>query len=268
MSEQKLQSKILDWLQANGFYARKVIKANKAGVLDIFGCTPRGNFYAIEVKYGSNEASELQKYNITEIRKRNGIAFVAWDLETVIYMLQGEIMKVVVNVGHGYGDPGAVNKELGVTENGFNRELAALIQKMLPVSVVVMEQDASGLNGLVKRINEINPAFVVSLHSNAAENKTATGTETLYWHTSATSKRLAEIMQAELVAVLDLQNRGVKPRDNLAILRGTKCPAVIVEPFFISNNEDYKEAKLAKVDMAKAVVRGIYTYVGERGWTL
>lgn len=92
MSEQKLQSKILDWLQANGFYARKVIKANKAGVPDIVGCTPKGKFYAIEVKYGSNTASELQKYNIAEVCKRGGIAFVAWDLETVIYQLQGEIL--------------------------------------------------------------------------------------------------------------------------------------------------------------------------------
>lgn len=177
-------------------------------------------------------------------------------------------MKVVVNIGHGYGDPGAVNKELGVTENGFNRELAELIQKQLPVSVIVIEQDTSGLNGLVKRINEVNPAFVVSLHSNAAENNTATGTETLYWHTSANSKRLAEIMQAGLVKALGLPNRGIKPRDNLAILRGTKCPAVIVEPFFISNNEDYKKAKFAMADMAKAIVSGIAMYAGERGWTL
>lgn len=90
-NEQDLQAKILEWLQEHGFYARKVIKANKAGVPDILGCTPSGRFFAIEVKFGNNTASELQNYNVAEIVKRGGIAFVTWDLETVIARLQHEI---------------------------------------------------------------------------------------------------------------------------------------------------------------------------------
>lgn len=90
-NEQDLQAKILAWLEANGFYARKVIKANRSGVPDIFGCTPKGKMFAIEVKWGSNTPSELQLYNITEIQKCGGIAFVAWDMETVIARLQDEI---------------------------------------------------------------------------------------------------------------------------------------------------------------------------------
>lgn len=90
-NEQDLQAKILEWLQEHGFYARKVIKANKSGVPDILGCTPSGRFFAIEVKFGNNTASELQNYNVAEIVKRGGIAFVTWDLETVIARLQDEI---------------------------------------------------------------------------------------------------------------------------------------------------------------------------------
>lgn len=91
-NEQDLQAKILVWLEAHGFYARKVIKANKSGVPDIFGCAPTGRMFAIEVKWGSNTPSELQKYNVAEINKRGGIAFVTWDLETVIARLQNEII--------------------------------------------------------------------------------------------------------------------------------------------------------------------------------
>ena len=87
MSEQKTQSKILEWLMEHGFYARKILKANKNGTPDILGCTPCGKFFAIEVKYGCNTASELQKYNIKLIEQNKGIAFVAYDLQTVIARL-------------------------------------------------------------------------------------------------------------------------------------------------------------------------------------
>lgn len=169
-------------------------------------------------------------------------------------------MKLVINIGHGGKDPGAVNKELGITENQFNRQLGVVIKQLWPYYVRLIEQDNSGLNQLVRDINTMEPDLVVSLHCNAAEAKTATGTETLCWHTSTEGKRLAECVQARMVKALGLADRGVKPRDNLAILRGTKCPAIIVEPFFISNGADY-----AKVDidaLAKAILMGVSDYVG------
>lgn len=84
MSEQKTQKKIIDWLQSKGFYVVKTITCNKKGVPDILACSPNGTFVAIEVKYGSNKASKLQEYNIQQINDKHGIAFVAWDLATVI----------------------------------------------------------------------------------------------------------------------------------------------------------------------------------------
>lgn len=84
MSESKVQSKILKWLKANGHYNFKTVVCNRSGIPDIIGCTTWGQFYAIEVKFGYNKASKLQDWNISEIRERCGIAFVAYDLETVI----------------------------------------------------------------------------------------------------------------------------------------------------------------------------------------
>ncbi len=93
MSEQKTQKKIIDWLQKKGFYVVKTIVSNKKGVPDILACAPTGQFVAIEVKYGANTTSKLQDYNIQQINDRNGIAFAAWDLETVIVRLEGLIDK-------------------------------------------------------------------------------------------------------------------------------------------------------------------------------
>lgn len=83
MSEQKLQTKILKWLKAEGHYVFKTVVCNRNGVPDIVGCTHSGHFFAIEVKYGSNKPSKLQEWNIQEIKKRGGIALIAYDLDTV-----------------------------------------------------------------------------------------------------------------------------------------------------------------------------------------
>ena len=90
MSEQKLQTKILSWLKDNGFWCVKTIVCNRNGVPDIIGCTPTGRMFAIEVKFGANKASKLQDWNISEINKVGGIAFLAYDLETVIAKLKSK----------------------------------------------------------------------------------------------------------------------------------------------------------------------------------
>ena len=83
MNEQAIQKKILDWLKANGYWVFKTITCNRSGIMDIIGCTPWGQFFGIEVKAGYNKTSKLQDYNIAEVLARGGIAFVAYDLETV-----------------------------------------------------------------------------------------------------------------------------------------------------------------------------------------
>ena len=92
--EGKVQKQVLDWLKDHGFWAFKTIVCNKSGIMDIIGCTPKGRFFGIEMKYGAGKASAIQKYHIEEVKKRNGIAFVSWDLETVIHTLQSEIQDV------------------------------------------------------------------------------------------------------------------------------------------------------------------------------
>ena len=91
MSEQKLQKKIINWLKANGFWVFKTIACNRKGIMDIIACSPRGRFIGIEVKYGANQPSKLQSWNIQEVTKLGGYAFVTWDLETVIYHLRQEL---------------------------------------------------------------------------------------------------------------------------------------------------------------------------------
>ena len=82
MKESVLQKKILTWLQANGYYAIKVEKANRAGVPDILACAS-GRFIGLEIKIGNNKPSALQESHIRQINEANGIAKVVWSLEEV-----------------------------------------------------------------------------------------------------------------------------------------------------------------------------------------
>lgn len=92
MSEQKLQTKILKWLKEHNFWAIKIVVSSVTGTMDIVACSPKGKFVGIEVKYGANKPSPLQSHNIQQVQKRGGLAFVTWDLETVVYKLSGEIV--------------------------------------------------------------------------------------------------------------------------------------------------------------------------------
>ena len=171
-------------------------------------------------------------------------------------------MKVVINVGHGGGDCGAVNQSSGHTEHQYNLSLSSALKSHLSkdgfeVDIVIQNK----LNGLPTKINALNPDFIISLHSNAFNTK-AKGSECLYHPSSKKGLLLAESIQREIVK-LGRVDRGVKPRDNLLILRKTNAPCVIIEPFFIDNDDEHQWA-ISNVDaLAKAVSIGARKYAGD-----
>lgn len=77
MREQAIQAKLIQYLKKSGCYVVKVIQANKAGVPDIL-CCYKGHFLAFEVKTPETlkKYSKLQAYNIREIKKCGGFAYI------------------------------------------------------------------------------------------------------------------------------------------------------------------------------------------------
>ena len=76
------------------------------------------------------------------------------------------------------------------------------------------------------------------------------------------SSRLAELVQAELDAMLGTRNRGIKQAP-FKVLTGVACPAILVEAAFISNPDE--EQKLAsdafQARIAEAIYRGLVRYI-------
>jgi N-acetylmuramoyl-L-alanine amidase len=78
--------------------------------------------------------------------------------------------------------------------------------------------------------------FFVSIHLNSDDSPKATGTETLY-HDDST---FAKLIQKRLVVATMLRDRGVKRRDDLAVLRNDNGNSVLIETGFVSNPSDLK----------------------------
>lgn len=58
-----------------------MMKFAQAGTADITGCAKDGRFIAVECKIKPNKPTQLQEDYLNEVRRRGGIAFVAYTLE-------------------------------------------------------------------------------------------------------------------------------------------------------------------------------------------
>ena len=109
-------------------------------------------------------------------------------------------------------------------------------------------------------INSLDPHFVVSLHCNAY-NGQASGTEVLYYHKSKIGEGIAKILQNHLLKFLGLRDRGIQPKTSEDrgghLLRYTRAPCVIAEPFFIDNDQDLAKATENLEGLAAAYARAI-----------
>jgi len=170
-------------------------------------------------------------------------------------------MTVALVVGHKESSQGATNVASGISEFEFNFKLAEQIEfALIDTNVQCEIVYRNSYSELPEEINAMDPNFIVSLHCNAYDTR-ASGTEVLYYHSSTLGKAMAEILQEELLFALSLNNRGVKSKHSEDrggyLLRYTKAPCVIAEPFFIDNDKDFDTAKSRLPRLVEAYVNAI-----------
>lgn len=147
---------------------------------------------------------------------------------------------IVLDIGHGGSDHGAIGN--GLTEKEINYNQGMALYKLLeadPNIKVYMTRETDVYPTLQFRsalANEIQADLFVSIHNNSA-GPAIKGTETLYFP-SATDKRgqeIAKLVQNNIVTQCQMTNRGIKARSDLYVLRTTDMPAILIETGFISN---------------------------------
>jgi Holliday junction resolvase len=69
MTEQQIQKKRIEQLEAEGYYVIKLIKTNKNGIPDLIAIPPGVDVLFSEVKKPRGKVSALQEYRIKELKK-------------------------------------------------------------------------------------------------------------------------------------------------------------------------------------------------------
>ncbi len=186
--------------------------------------------------------------------------------------------RVVVDAGHGGGDPGAASN--GLVEKEVTRDIAlrlavVLKEKRIPVTLTRSGDQTVSLQQRAKMANRYKNPLFVSIHCNFAERTAASGIETIFYTAKPApqrqwrfvrlmdasseiasgdgrlaSKKLAGTIQSRLIAATKANDRGLK-ETNLWVLRMTRGAAVLVEVGFLSNET---EAELLGTEQYRAMV--------------
>lgn len=184
---------------------------------------------------------------------------------------------IVLDAGHGGIDGGCVSVN-GVAEKGINLSIVQTLRDSLDILgfdvVCTREDDRSihdiGVEGIAKQklsdmknrldiINRYDDALVVSVHQNQFVDPRYSGAQMFYAKENDDSRRLAECMKKQFVALLQPSNeRETKPvGKEMYLIHNAKSPALMVECGFLSNPDEAK--LLESADYQKKVAFTILT---------
>ena len=188
---------------------------------------------------------------------------------------------VVLDAGHGGDDPGKIGIN-GALEKDLNLEIAKLVKKYLEaddIRVVMTRESDAGLYDAtasnkkvqdMKRrialIEEADPVVTLSIHQNSYPEEYVHGAQVFYYSGSKEGQKLAEKIQARLIAGVDPENnRQIKANDSYYLLKKTQTPIVIVECGFLSNREEAEKLSTAEYQqkLAWQIHLGILQYLSD-----
>ena len=130
-------------------------------------------------------------------------------------------------------------------------------------STILGTSNNASLRVRVEQANAFGADLFISIHTNAAENPNATGSEALvYSRTSTIAREVGEHILTQLNLITGLKNRGIVYRPGLYVLRKTAMPAVLVELGFITNPVDAELMAYSPGLFAEGIYRGVLQYYG------
>lgn len=211
-----------------------------------------------------------------------GLVFLNRNLELSLSSgkISGKKDTVVLDAGHGGGDPGKVGVG-DILEKDINLEIAKLVEgklKKKKITVVMTRESDEMLAGenqeatkmgdmkeRVRLINETQPQLVVSIHQNSYQDSSVSGAQVFYYSRSPEGESAALLMQQALQGVKPENTRQAKANDSYYMLKKTEYPTIIVECGFLSNPQEAQELadKEYQEKMADAVAQGILWGLGK-----
>lgn len=182
--------------------------------------------------------------------------------------------KIYIDQGHN-----PVNPNAGAEGNGFREQdlvytigqLAADMLRRYGFDVRLSRPTSetqlgtSGTGSLAARVNDANAwgaNLFISLHTNASDISTATGSEAFVFRRNSDAERLAQNILTQLNFATELPTRGVFVRPGLYVLRKTRMPSTLIELGFISNPIDADLMAYSPQLFAAGISNGVRAYYG------
>jgi N-acetylmuramoyl-L-alanine amidase len=175
------------------------------------------------------------------------------------------VYNIVIDAGHGGKDPGAASV-LKKTEKEFNLSIALKIKALLDKETQIkghLTRSNDTFLELDERVaiaEKLKADLFISIHANAINKPSVSGTETYY--SRASSKAFADVIHKHLLKGTGLKDRGVKQAD-YRVIKKTTMPAILLEAGYLTNTTDsqalYSEAVQNRI--AEEVVAGIKEYL-------
>lgn len=187
--------------------------------------------------------------------------------------------RIVIDAGHGGIDSGA--SYYGIAEKSINLLLARSVGEKLTASgadvsytrtedVDYYTRGKGGKRADLKRrvmmIEDAKADVFISIHCNAAANTTYRGVQVFYHPRRAENRRLAELMQAELVKLGEGKKRQAAENTHVLLLSSLSTVGVLVEAGYLSNED---EARLLadesyREQLAEGIIRSLFIYFAEK----
>ena len=174
--------------------------------------------------------------------------------------------KVILDAGHGGYDNGAVYEGRREKDDTLNLVLAigeALERSGVEVAYTRVTDVYDSPVAKAQIANAEGGDVLVSIHRNSSPNpNTYSGVQTLLYDEGGIKQDMAEQINQELEKT-GHPNPGLSIRPNLAILRRSEMPALLVEVGFINTDADNQRLDAQFAETADAIASGIVNTLDE-----
>lgn len=168
---------------------------------------------------------------------------------------------VYLDAGHGGYDNGATYQGRREKDDTLDLTLAIgelLAQNGVDVGYTRVSDVYDSPVRKAQIANEAGADFFVSLHRNSSPvPNTYSGVQTLLYDENGVKAQMAEEINRELEAA-GFNNLGISLRKDLAVLRRTQMPALLVEAGFINTDADNATLDNNFDEVVYAIANGIY----------
>ena len=182
-------------------------------------------------------------------------------------------IKIYIDQGHNPENPNAGAVGNGLREQDITYRVGEALAELLradPAFEVRLSRptpttslgssNSTSLRARVEDANAWGADYFISIHTNASENPSVSGTEAFAYSRPSRAFTLGEDIIKGITAITGLRDRGMKVRPGLYVLKRTAMPAVLVELGFISNPGDAALMNENPVLFARGIYNGILEF--------